>query len=117
MIPFLTPLILRLLGDRFKPLAVIASWALVLGAVWLFWTLWLANHDEAVVQADRDKANLEVVKSISKADRAADAKEGARVKEFQTEQEGLRNEAAKGDETLAGPGTRAVFDGMRSKAN
>lgn len=113
MIPFLTPLIFRLLGDRFKPLATILSWALVIGAVWLAVSVYLHNRDKAVVQADRDKANLEVVEAIVEADRAADAKASERVKEFQEEQEGLRNEAAKGDETLAGPGTTAVLNDLR----
>lgn len=113
MIPILTPLILRLVGDRFKHLATLMSWALVLGVALLAANVWLANRDRAVVQADRDKANIEVVTGTLKADRAANAADAERTTEFQKQQEGLQNEAAKGDETLAGDGVRSVFDKLR----
>lgn len=119
MIALLLPLLARVgVTGRFaKPLAW-ATTIIVGGALlWAAFSAWDYFDDKAAIKADRDKANVEVLRGIVEADRAANAKADERKATFDTQQKELQNEAAKGDDGLAGPGVRGVFGRMRAETN
>ena len=107
----------KLLGAFAKPLAW-ATTIIVGGALlWAAFSAWDYFDDKAVVNEDRAGANLETAKAVTKADRTANAKADERKATFETQQKELQNEAAKGDDTLAGAGVRGVFSKLRADAN
>lgn len=82
MIPFLSPFILRLLGGRFKWLADILAIALLIGAVWGAWSLWLHFHDKDVIAKHETEVQADVVDATSEAGAAADAEAAKYETEF-----------------------------------
>jgi hypothetical protein len=118
MIPILTPFILRLLGVRFKPLAVVLSWALIIGLCVAVVTLWLSKRDARVIADDRAAANVEKAQSVTTADREANAKADVRDTALAEQQKDLNDAAKKGDDSPVGVGTESVYDKLRNrKAN
>lgn len=86
MIPFLSPLFLRLLGDRFKWLAdLLAVLAIVAAAVGA-WNLWLHFHDKGVIADHEAKVTEKVNQAVDEAQDAADAKQEQRQADFEAEQ-------------------------------
>ena len=119
MIALLLPLLARVgvTGGIAKPLAW-ATTIIVGGALlWAAFSAWDYFDDRAAVNEDRAGANLETAKAVTKADRTANAKADERKATFETQQKELQNEAAKGDDTLAGAGVRGVFSKLRADAN
>lgn len=86
MIPFLTPLIASMLGPRFAHFAKAATWALLGIVAIIAFNIWLSGCEKAAVQADRDKANVEVVKATNEARDDADAAAAGRAGEFEQQQ-------------------------------
>ena len=119
MVTFLIAIFARskLLGRFAKPLAW-ATTIIVGGALlWAAFSAWDYLDDKAAVNADRAAVNLETAKAVTKADRTANAKADERKATFETQHKELQNEAAKGDDTLAGTGVRGVFSKLRTDAN
>ena len=119
MVTFLIAIFARskLLGRFAKPLAW-ATTKIVGGALLgAAFSAWDYLDDKAAVNADRAAVNLETAKAVTKADRTANAKADERKATFETQQKELQNEAAKGDDTLAGTGVRGVFSKLRTDAN
>lgn len=83
MIPFLTPFIARLIGPRF---ATAATWLLLGIVAVIAFNIWLSGREKAAVQADRDAANVEVVKATTKARDDADAAAAGRADQFEQQQ-------------------------------
>ena len=83
MIPFLTPLIARLIGPRF---ATAATWALLAVVAIVAFNIWLSGREKAAVQADRDKANVEAVQVTTEARDDADAAAADRADQFEKQQ-------------------------------
>ena len=86
MIPFLTPLIARLIGPRFAHLAKAATWVLLGIVAIVAFNIWLSGREKAAVQADRDKANVEAVQVTTEARDDADAAAADRADQFEKQQ-------------------------------
>lgn len=125
MIGLLIPLFARWgVAQRFlKPLAWLTA---IIGGALLLWaafSIWLHFHDQAVVEDDRAQSNLEVVKGIVEADRAATEADAARQKDREAAsletKEAIDNAVSENPQaakSAAGPATRAAADSLSRRA-
>lgn len=122
---FLIGLFLRCgVAERFaRPLAIAIAIIAAIALCASLATCWLSNHDKAVVQADRDKANIEVLRGVVKAGDVADAKANERRKQFEADSamtKGAIDDAVskqpEATRAAAGPATRAAADSLSERA-
>jgi F0F1-type ATP synthase membrane subunit b/b' len=86
MIPFLSPLILRLLGGRFEWLADIIAIAALIGAVWGLWSVGLHFHDRGLINRHEAVIKTEIIEVTSEASADADAEAAKYEKQFEQQQ-------------------------------
>lgn len=86
---------------------------LLIALVAILWRCSVNNEVEEGVAFDRASVEAEIARRQLEAERAATANEQAQAAETARQQEELRDEAAKGDDSDVGPGTRAVLERMR----
>jgi FtsZ-interacting cell division protein ZipA len=95
-----------------RQLAWLTTIIAVVALCGLLWTCWLSSHDKAVIEADRNEANMEVLTDAAgDNDRAAT---GLAEEEKANDEriEKARGAAVGSDDPLA-----AGFDSLRSKKN
>lgn len=92
MIPFLSPLILRLIGGRFKWLADIIAVATLIIAALSALAIWLHFHDKGVIADHESVIRTEIIKIESEASAVADEEESKAAVEFGERQEKNRKE-------------------------
>ncbi|WP_337846233.1 hypothetical protein [Sphingomonas sp.] len=101
------------LSDRVARFAAWAVAIVVLALVtWGAWSLWLSNHDDAVIRKDRDAATIEVQGKTIEGERAAGAAKDGRDRAFAQEQQQLKEKA----DDAAANGTSpldTLFDELR----
>lgn len=112
MIPILTPFIFRLLGERFKPLAIALSWLSIALLLIVAWNLWLHFHDKGVIAEHEAGVTAQVEIVADEASDEADAEEAARQAEFEADQAKAKKEIedAKAE-------NRSPFDAMFDDAD
>lgn len=120
MIAALLPLIARVgVPERFQRalawmVAIIIAAAIVALLIWAFWR-WVGHREDAAVKADRVDVTIEAAQRVINATETADQNQMARDEAAATADKELSHEAAKGDDSAVGVGTRSVLERMRQQ--
>ncbi len=82
MIPFLSPFLARLLGERFKHLSDLIAIILLFGGVWAGLATWLHFHNSRVIAEYESGVTAEIIDATSEASAEADEAAAAYEAEF-----------------------------------